>query len=154
MIWGAVTMSLIGAAMLALIMQPTEEAFTPSETSLLAHEYDQQLNSVLNLLIANAQIGPDGRIFLRGPMGDQRFIELHSGRYWQISGEGQEDFASRSLGDRKLRASGRKTWAEPLYYDSDQFPNEPLRVIERTVRLSGSDVDWQFIAARSRDEHD
>ena len=39
---------------------------------------------------------------------------------------------------------------EPLYYNSDQFSNEPLRVVERTVRLPGSDVEWQFIVARSR----
>jgi len=39
---------------------------------------------------------------------------------------------------------------EPLYYNSDQFPNEPLRVVERTVRLPGSDVEWRFIVARAR----
>ena len=91
---------------------------------------------------------------LASALGDQRFVERNSGHYWQISGEGQDDFASRSLWDRRLKVSGRKGWAEPLYYNSDQFPNEPLRVVERTVRLPGSDVEWQFVVARSRGELD
>jgi hypothetical protein len=102
-------------------------------------------------MIASAEIGSGGEIFFNRAIGDRRFLEPNSGRYWQISGEGQEDFRSRSLWDRRLEASGSKAWSEPLYYDSDQFPDEPLRVAERTVRLPGSQVEWQFVAARSRD---
>jgi hypothetical protein len=43
---------------------------------------------------------------------------------------------------------------EPLYYNSEQLPNEALRIAERTTRLPGSDVVWQFVVARSRDELD
>jgi len=154
LIFGAIMMSLIGAAILALVMQPTGETFAATEAGLLAREYDQQLNAALGSLIANAQVGPDGEVRLHAPVGDQRFLRLNSGRYWQISGKGQEDFRSRSLGGRKFRVSGRKASIDPLYYNSDQFPNEPLRVAERTVRLPGSDVEWQFIVARSRDKLD
>lgn len=154
LIFGAIAMTLIGAALLALVMQPTGETSAPTETGLLAREYDEQLNLILTTMIASAAIGPDGEIVLTYPLGDQRFREPNSGHYWQISAAGQEDFASRSLGERRLKVSGRKAWAEPLYYNSSQFPNEPLRVAERTVYLSNSDVEWQFVVARSRAELD
>jgi DNA-binding CsgD family transcriptional regulator len=154
LILGAISMSLIGAIVIALLLQPTGATIGPAERSLLVREYDQQLASMLTEMIASAEIGPRGEIFFNRPLGERRFLEPGSGRYWQVSGEGQEDFSSRSLWDRRLAVSGRKAWAEPLYYDSDQFPNEPLRVVERTVRLPGSDVEWHFVVARSRDELD
>jgi len=154
LIFGAIAMSLIGAILLALIMQPTAETFATRETTLLTREYDQELNAVLSQLIAIAEVDSDGQVRLQGPVGDQRFLEPNSGRYWQVSGKGQEDFPSRSLWNRKLRVRGHKASTEPLFYNSDQFPNEPLRVVERTVRLPGSDVEWTFIVARSRDRPD
>jgi len=121
-----------------------------AERALGARDFDQQLGSMLTALIASADIGPDGKVHFNRALGDQRFFEPNSGSYWQISGEGQVPFASRSLWHRKLEISHRMAWAEPLYYDSDQFPNEPLRVAERTVRLPGSDVEWQFVVATRR----
>lgn len=150
---GAIAMSLIGAAVLALLMQPAGEMLTTAETGLQAREYDEQLYSELVALMASAEIDPDGKLQLNHALGDH-FLEPNSGRYWQISGDGQEHFASRSLWDRKLKASGRKAWLEPLYYNSGQFPSEPLRVVERTTRLPGSDVEWQFVVARSSNELD
>ena len=147
-------MSFIGAALLAFILQPTGETSAPMETAPLAREYDVQLNLVLTALIGSAETGPDGEIVLTYPLGDPRFLKPNSGHYWQISAMGQEVFASRSLWDRRLNVSGRKAWVEPLYYNSSQFPNEPLRVAERTVYLPNSDVEWQFVVARSHDEAD
>ena len=129
-------------------------ALDPTQTDLLTREFDQQLNHQLTAMVASAEIDPDGKLLFNHAPGDQRFLEPNSGRYWQISGEGQEVFPSRSLWDRRLEASGRKAWTEPLYYNSDQFPDEPLRVVERTIRLPGSDVEWQFVVARARDELD
>lgn len=79
-IFGAIAVSLIGAAAFALIVQPAGQANAPPEAGLLARELDQQLSTELNLLIATAEIGPDGRVFLHSPMGDQRFLEQNSGR--------------------------------------------------------------------------
>src|SRR5690606_542211 len=39
-------------------------------------------------------------------------------------------------------------------YDSSQFPNEPLRVMERSIILPGSDTKWWFTVAASREELD
>jgi hypothetical protein len=124
-------------------------ALVLTQTGLLLRGSDPQLNSMLTTLIASAKIGPGGEVHLDGALGDERFLEPNSGRYWQISGEGQEDFTSRSRWDRRLTVSGRKAWAEPLYYNSHQFANEPLRVVERTIHLPGSDVAWHFVVAGS-----
>lgn len=152
LIFGAIAMSLIGAALLALLTGPGGRPPGPTERALLTREYDRQINAALDLLIANAAVGPYGEVFLQFPTGDQRFLQPNSGRYWQISGPGQEDLTSPSLWDSRLKVSSRKASAGTISYDSNQFPNEPLKVVERTARLPGSDVEWHFIVARSRGE--
>jgi DNA-binding CsgD family transcriptional regulator len=153
LIFGAIAMSVIGAAVLALVMQPTGDTLSATETGILAREYDTQLNFAVTALMGSAEIDPDGKVWIIDGPRDQRFLEPNSGLYWQIAGDGQI-FRSRSLWDRTLKLSGRTAWLEPLYYNSDQFPNEALRIAERTTRLPGSDVVWQFVVARSRDELD
>lgn len=129
-------------------------ALALTQMGLLTGELDRQLNTTLMAMIASAEIGPNGKILFNRAIGDQRFLRPNTGRYWQISGAGQEDFQSRSLWDRRLRVSGRQSRTEPLYYNSNQFPDEPLRIVERTIRLPGSDVEWQFVVARSLDDFD
>jgi hypothetical protein len=36
----------------------------------------------------------------------------------------------------------------PIHYTSTQLPDEPLRVVEQTVTIVGSDVRWRFMVAR------
>ena len=149
LIFGAITMSLFAAALFALVMQPTGSASTSPDKEAAAREYDQQLDFALDRLIAAAQIDSDGEIFLHLPVGDQRFLEPHSGFYWQISGNGHEDFRSNSLWNRRLRVGDHEAATEVFHYNSAEFPSEPLRIAERTIRLPGSDVKWHFIVARS-----
>ena len=85
LIFGAIIMTLIGAVVLALVMQPIAETSPLAETDLLAREYDEQLNLVLMAMIGSAVIDPTGEIVLTYPLGDQRFLEPNSGHYWQIS---------------------------------------------------------------------
>lgn len=122
-----------------------------AQTDSLTREYDQQLTYALETLIASAEIDRDGKVYLNRPVGDRRFLEPNSGYYWQISGNGQDYFPSRSLWDRRLKVSGAKAATEPFYCNSDQFPDEPLRIVMRTIRLPGSDIEWQFVVARVRD---
>ena len=147
-------MTLIAATVLALLLQPVGERPAPPEPVLLAREHDAQLDLILTAIIASAVIGPDGEVVLSYPLSDRRFLRPNSGYYWQISAAGHDDFPSRSLWDRKLKVSGRMALGEPFYYDSTQFPSEPLRVAERTVSLPNSDVEWQFVVARSRADLD
>ena len=116
--------------------------------------FDAQLEYVLNAMIAASEIGPGGEVrFTRAP-ADQRFLEPYSGAYFQISGKGQPDFASRSLWDRKLRIDTGHADQQVHKHDSEEFAGEPLRIVERDVILPGSKVRWRYQVAQSRDAID
>ncbi len=117
----------------------------------VTRNFDNQLEYVLTAMIASAEIGPDGEVFLNRPLGDQRFLEPNSGLYWQISGKDHDDFPSRSLWDRTLKADITHDDRKTHIYDSRQFPDEPLRLLERTIILPDSETKWLFQVAQSRD---
>src|SRR3982750_2390354 len=110
----------------------------------IVDSFDNQLVFVLNSMIASSEIGPDGEVRFNRPPADQRFVEPYSGLYFQISGDGAETFASRSLWDRRLRVSDTHAAFTPHLYDSDEFSvpghAEPLRISERDAVLPGSSV--------------
>jgi DNA-binding CsgD family transcriptional regulator len=150
LIIGGIVMSLIAAVALVFAIQPSAQEANLAKVDAVIRERDEQLNILLNALISSADIGPEGEVILIWAFQDRRFLEPNSGYYWQISAEGREDFTSRSLWDRALKPSGQPA-VEPIHYDSSQFPNEPLRVVEQTVVLAGSDVRWRFMIARPRE---
>jgi signal transduction histidine kinase len=121
---------------------------------LITRNFDDQLGYMLTAMVASAEIGPEGEVYFSRPLGDQRFLEPNSGLYWQISGQGHEDFPSRSLWDRTLKLRTDHVDNAPHIYDSAQFDGEPLRVIERTAILPGSNTLWQFAVAASRTDLD
>ena len=123
-------------------------------TRSIVDNFDQQLEYVLNAMIAASEIGPDGEVRFTRPPADQRFLEPYSGAYFQISGKGQETFPSRSLWDRRLGADGSHQDVELHKRDSFEFEGEPLRILERDVVLPGSQVRWRFQVAQSRDAID
>ena len=116
----------------------------------ITRNFDAQLEYVLNAMIASAEIGPDGEVRFNRPLGDQRFLEPYSGLYWQVSGHGHEPFRSRSLWDRALRQGAKHQGRELKVADSEEFPGEPLRVLEREARLPGATTEWRFQVAASR----
>lgn len=119
-------------------------------TNAITRNFDDGQQYVLTSMIAAAEIDDFGEVRLNRPLGDQRFLEPYSGFYWQISGADIPPFPSRSLWDRRLKPHPRR--AETLLiHDSVQFPDEPLRIVERDVRLPGSRVLWRFIVAQNRD---
>jgi len=129
-------------------------------TNLVQGNFDTQLNNNLTALIASAEIQPGGEVWLTRPMGDQRFMEPNSGLYYQISPSGEpvdlnniDVLPSRSLWDEalELRTSAKD---EPVYYDSEQFRGEPLRIAQRDTTLPGRDTMWTFAVAQSRAEID
>jgi signal transduction histidine kinase len=115
----------------------------------LVENFDNQLEYVLNAMIAASEIGPEGEIRFNRPPADQRFLEPYSGVYFQVSGTGADTFPSRSLWDRRLRV-GPHSDANLHRYDSFEFADEPLRVVERDVVLPGSSIRWRFQVAQSR----
>jgi signal transduction histidine kinase len=120
-------------------------------TSSLVENFDKQLEYVLNAMIAASEIGPDGEVRFNRPPADQRFLEPYSGVYFQVSGEGADTFPSRSLWDRRLAVNNGHNDVDLHTYDSREFEEEPLRVVERDVILPGSEVRWRFQVAQSRE---
>jgi signal transduction histidine kinase len=147
-------MLLIAAGWITILLLVGGVALDRTLTGLVKSQFDEQLDYMLTAMIASAEIWPDGDVGFNRQLADQRFLEPNSGLYFQISGKGHEPFPSRSLWDRTLTASGEVARREPIYRDSSQFPGEPLRVIEQTINLPGSDVDWQFTVAAARKDLD
>jgi len=119
-------------------------------TAAITSNFDAQLDYVLTAMISSSEIGPEGEVLFNRAPADQRFLEAYSGLYFQITGEGFEPYLSRSLWDRRLVVQPHSD-TEVHFYDSDEFPSERLRVIERDVRLPGSPVKWRFQVAQNRD---
>ena len=147
-------MMLIAAGWILVLLFGGGFALDRTLARLVEENFDNQLEYMLTAMIASAEIGPDGEVFFYRALGDQRFLEPNSGLYWQISGEGHEDFPSRSLWDRSLEVRGDHVDNQIHIYDSAQFANEPLRIAERSLTLPGSDTRWWFTVAASREEMD
>ena len=147
-------MMLIAAVWISILLLVGGVGLERTLNGLITRTFDEQLGYVLNAMVASTEIGPDGEVFFNRPLGDQRFLEPNSGLYWQISGAGHEDYASRSLWDRSLKLRPDHFDAAPHVYDSGQFSGEPLRIMERTIILPGSNTKWWFTVAASRGELD
>jgi signal transduction histidine kinase len=147
-------MMLIAAGWITVLLLLGGVALDRTLTGLVTRNFDNQLGYMLTAMIGSAEIGTDGEVFFNRALGDQRFLEPNSGLYWQISGKGHDDFPSRSLWDRSLQVHGDHTDNAPHTYDSHQFPDEPLRVMERSIVLPGSETVWWFTVAESRTELD
>lgn len=147
-------MGLIAAGWIAVLLLGGGLALDRTMTGLVERNFDEQLEYMLTAMVASAEIGPDGEVFFYRSLGDQRFLEPNSGLYWQISGGGREDFPSRSLWDRSLDVRADHVDNDIHIYDSNQFAGEPLRIAERSIKLPGSDTQWWFTVAASREELD
>jgi signal transduction histidine kinase len=123
-------------------------------TNSVEQNFDTQLEYVLTAMIASAEIGPDGEIRMNRPLGDQRFLEPNSGLYWQITGKNTTPFPSRSLWDRALNPPAHHKDQAVHFRNSNEFPDEPLRIAERSIKLPDSDVAWTFMVAQSRNSLD
>lgn len=143
-------MTLIAVAWIGLLLTGGGFALDHVLVAAVTRNFDDQPRYVLNALIVSAEIGPDGEVIFNREPADQRFLEPYSGLYWQVSGNSHEDFPSRSLWDRRLAFGGAHTDLDMHTYDTDEFVDEKLRIVERDVRLPGSPVHWRFKVAWSR----
>jgi signal transduction histidine kinase len=149
---GSLTQRIIGIAAVWICVLLLGGGFALDRvlTASVVENFDQQLEYVLNAMIAASEIGPDGEVRFNRPPADQRFLEPYSGVYFQVSGAGADAFPSRSLWDRRLRVSSHND-VQLHRYNSMEFANEPIRVVERDVILPGSEVRWRFQVAQSRE---
>ena len=147
-------MIVVAALWISLLLLAGGFALERVQTASVVRNFDDQLEYVLNAMIAASEIGPDGEVRFNRPPADQRFIEPYSGVYFQVSGEGADAFPSRSLWDRRLRVQTQHNDVEVHKYDSGEFAGEPLRIVERDIVLPGSAIRWRFQVAQSRDTID
>ncbi|NVD44332.1 sensor histidine kinase [Qipengyuania atrilutea] len=145
-------MMFIAAGWITVLLLAGGFALDRTLTNLVENNFDEQLEYNLNAMLVSAEVDELGEVWFNRPLADQRFLEPNSGLYWQISGEGYDDYPSRSLWDRTLELKDEDFDDEINVYASDQFPSEPLRIAERTVILPGSDVKWRFAVAASQEE--
>jgi signal transduction histidine kinase len=150
---GSLTRRMIGISAIWIVLLLGGGGYTLDRflTSAINTNFDAQLDYVLTAMIASSEIGPEGEVLFNRTLADQRFLEPYSGLYYQVSGTGLEPFASRSLWDRHLNVDRSHTDDEVHYYDSDEFADGRLRVIERDVRLPNSNVRWRFQVAQKRE---
>ena len=157
---GSLTRRMIGIAALWIVILLGVGGYALDRvlTTAITRNFDAQLDYVLTALIASSEIGPDGEVFLNRPPADQRFLEPYSGLYFQISGTGRQgtqtqsiEFPSRSLWDRRLQVRGGHRDFNVHTYDTTEFEDEELRVLERDVRLPGAPTRWRFQVAQNRE---
>jgi signal transduction histidine kinase len=155
-------MIVVAAIWIAVLLGGGGYALDRVLTGAITRNFDAALDYVLTALIASAEIGSEGEVFLNRSPADQRFLEPNSGAYFQIAALGDRrseavaalDFPSRSLWDRRLQVRGAHRDSGVHTYDSEEFPDEKLRVVERDVQLPGSAMRWRFQVAQSREELD
>lgn len=152
-------MGLIAAAWISVLLLGGGIALDRTLTSQVESRFDEQLEYILTAMISSAEIDPLGEVYFYRSLGDQRFLEPNSGVYYQISGGDFIPYPSRSLWDRFLEVRGvigdsENFDSDVIFYNSDQFEDEPLRIAERTVILPGSETRWTFAVASATDEMD
>jgi signal transduction histidine kinase len=147
-------MILIAAAWIALLLLGGGFALDRVLKAAVTRNFDEQLEYVLRSLLNSSEIGPEGEVIFSREAADQRFLEPYSGAYWQVSAKGRDAFPSRSLWDRQLAYGRPHNDRDVHIYDSTQFPDEKLRIVERDVQLPGSPVRWRFQVAQSRETLD
>lgn len=140
----------IAAAWILLLLVGGGVALDRVLVGAVTQNFDDQLDYVLTAMIASAETGPEGEVRLNRPLGDQRFLEPNSGLYWQITGQGQEPFRSRSLWDHALAVGAPHRDRIAHFYDSEQLGGEKLRIVERDITLPLSGTVWRFQVAQSR----
>ena len=150
-------MGLIATGWIMVLLLGGGLALDRTLESQVQDNFDEQLEYILNAMISSAEIDPLGDVYFELRLGDQRFLEPGSGVYWQVSGGNSIPYPSRSLWDRELtvRDVVAIDGAFPdraIFYNSDQFPEEPLRIVQRTVVLPGSETRWTFAVASTRSD--
>lgn len=125
----------------------------------LERNFDARLRAVLDGLLANVEVGPDGSPTVQGQLADTRFSLPLSGWYWQVTpppGSAAGDLASESLLEERLAptadqlAARDKNGVATFYLVDSSGVN--LRAIQQGFKLPGSDQEFSFVVAGNFDE--
>lgn len=126
-------------------------------SAALERNFDQRLQSVLDGLLANVEVAPDGAPKLSSAIVDPRFGLPLSGWYWQVvpvgAAPGARDLASGSLLEQRLAVpesvAGHQGAAAFYLTDSGGVT---LRALEQVFRFPGSARDYSVLVAGNFDE--
>lgn len=125
----------------------------------LERNFDARLRAVMDGVIGNVELSPDGKPQMAGPIADTRFELPMSGWYWQVAAPGQDvaaALASASLLEKRLQPAAsdlvqRDGDGAASFYIKDS-EGKQLRAIEQKFSLFGSKTQYSFIVAGNFDE--
>ena len=126
--------------------------------SALQHNFDQRLRAALDGVLANVELGADGKPQMQSQLADTRFALPLSGWYWQISlvGETSKLLSSASLLEEQLvpppgvLETRDKDGVAGFSMLDQQGKN--LRAIEQDVKLFGDGKAYAFVVSGNFDE--
>jgi len=124
----------------------------------LERNFDQRLRSALDGILANVELGPDGKPQLQTQLADTRFSLPLSGWYWQINlaGEPAKLASSPSLLEQQLLvtpgavATPDKDGIAAFSMRDQQGTN--LRAISQSVKLFDGTKRFDFLVTGNFDE--
>ena len=122
-------------------------ALALSFRSVIAEKFDDQLDSLLLLLIGSAETTPAGEILIARPLSDPRFQQAYSGWYWAIRSGDETVLRSRSLWDLPFNPDDAPVSATPRRRTIPDLLGAELRVAEQTVTLPGVPSPVTFAVA-------
>ena len=124
----------------------------------LERNFDARLRSTLDGILANIELGPDGKPHLQGSISDNRFNLPLSGWYWQIgeAGAKSSNLASGSLLEQRLEipatAFAQRDKDGIASFSTQDSEGQHLRVIEQNLKLFGSTQNYSFLVTGNFDE--
>jgi signal transduction histidine kinase len=122
-------------------------ALALSFRSVITEKFDDQLGSLLLLLIGSAEATPAGEIGIARPLADPRFQQAYSGWYWVIRSGDRQVLRSRSLWDLAFYADVAPISATPRLRTIRDSLGADLRVLQQTVALPGVPSPVTFAVA-------
>ena len=116
-------------------------------------QFVARLSADLDQVMARLQVDASGAPTLdAAKLSDPRWTRPRSGLYWQVDGAGASGqpalLRSRSLWDEQLTAPPDLPAQGELHvHELQGFHNEPLLLIERTLRAEGATAPWRVMVA-------
>ncbi len=97
--------------------------------------FDVALNDQLRELVAGLTTAGTGEWQLSQPPGDSRYVDIYSGRYWQIDDHAGGQERSRSLWDSSLVTCPAGAAGPPQWLSLKGPDGRPLRAIRQRIAL-------------------
>lgn len=149
----SISTRLIGISVVTIVALLPLFGYALSRTFLASAQanFDQHIQTYLTFLAGRLDTTPEGQIVFSRAPGDDRFQQLHSGWYWQLSVRGEVQEASRSLWDETL-VHPQVAEREPMELRGPR--DEPLRGSVLSLELGGLADRVQLLVTGPRGDID